>query len=417
MDILRFYKEEIKSLNRLTSATRGLLIAQFLMDQLTSSSPSLLDTALTTTPLDLQRQQRSSAEHQKMILDRIKASVEIIRAVLEISKKEVTAALPNFARFLFFQLGPKLMGTGATIGSPSTSLTLSSSPLPQERSTGGSNNGVLELMGLYLSTIKTMVLNHSRYFFSHTLNSKLGGPIAESGSMAAVAAMSPCSQEALQGCLETLAQGLHRPEPDVVRQSIEMLREMHQSHLCRLFDREEFQTRFRFEFLQILFRLALSHGQDLLLEDMADLVHLMVKDSSGSISSLSSRRLSGLNQGDHSNGLLGSQGAPVAGSFLSVWHGDLKRMVAELQVAQVLSATDLATSAHRGGSSPGSFSNGGDGGTDGSDKYAGLVFPDSVKEQLWMGLQRLAEESGCREGLYDFVSDARVYAQEILQLR
>jgi len=413
MDILRFYKVEIKSLNRLTSATRGLLIARFLMDQLTSSSPSLLETALTTAPLDQQRQQRPSVEHQQMILNRIKASVEIIRAVLEISKKEVTAALPDFARFLFFQLGPKLMGTGSKIGSPSTSLSLSSSPLLQERSNSGSNNGALELMGLYLSTIKTMVLNHSRYFFSNTLNSKSGGPIAGSGATTA-AAMNPCSQEALQGCLETLAQGLLRPEPDVVRQSIEILREMHQSHLCRLFDREEFQARFRFEFLQILFRLALSHGQDLLLEEMADLVHLMVKDSSGSIS-LASRRLSGLYQGNHSNGLLESQGAPAAGSFLSVWHGDLKRIVAELQVTQVLSATDFP-SAHGGGSSPGSFSNGG-GEINGSDMYAGLVFPDSVKEQLWIGLQRLAEEGGCREGLYDFVSDARVYAQDLLQLR
>ncbi|KAG0044199.1 Exportin-6 [Gryganskiella cystojenkinii] len=418
MDILRFYRAEIKSLHRYASATHGLLIARFLIDQLSSSSPSLLDTALLgpspTIPPEQQglQQRLSFAEHQRRILERIQASVEIIRAVLEISKKEVTAALPDLVQFLLFQLGPKLMGTRAVIGSPSVQQQQAS----QDRlDTWGTENGVLELMTLYLSTIKTLVLNHSRYFFSHSLNARGRGlPVSSSPSLCSNPETT-AAQQALQGCLETLAQGVLRPEPDVVRQSIEILREMHQSHLCRLFDRAEFQSRFQFEFLQILFRIGLSHGQDLLLEEIADLVHLMVKDSASSL--VAARRLSGpaIHHGQQANGgagALDASSALPAGSFLNVWHGDLKRIVAELQISQVLSAADSETSigASNGDSPSAQMTHDGVN----CSVYVGLVLPDSVKEALWMGLSRLSDESTSREGLYDFVSDARVYAQGLV---
>lgn len=386
MDVLRFFRALVTSLFKQIGNGYCLGIARVLMDRF--STPPVLDTALmpisqhgVTNGLGINQQhiqhQRSLVIHQQKLREQVKESVVILGSILKLPGKEITQSLPEFCRFLFGELGPKLMQ--ATI----QRATSSPNPNGQEESqVDGSDNGAYDLMTLYFSTIQTLLTFHARYFFADTrIQSR-----SPASDMSTNPGITHDRLQALQSCLEFLARGLHRPEPDIVRKVIEVLEALQDNPQCRLFDRAEFQQTFRFEFLQIVFRLALNHTQDLLLEEMAGLVHRLVK---------------------------GDQASSSDEKFVVVWQTDLKRFVAGLEPSQVL--TDLEISQRT--SSSASASPGGSGGSPlGSIKgsLVGVAFPDSTKEALWIDLARLGDESTYREGLYDFVNDVQVYAQSLL---
>ncbi|KAF9378635.1 Exportin-6 [Podila verticillata] len=361
MDVLRFFKALVTSLFKQIGNGYCLGIARVLMDRF--STPPVLDTAL--MPIS-----------QHGLREQVNESLVILRSILKLPGKEITQSLPEFCRFLFGELGPKLMQ--ATIQRPTSSPNPNG---PEESLVDGSDNGAYDLMTLYFSTIQTLLTFHARYFFADT-RVQSRSPSSDVGANPGV---THDRLQALQSCLEFLARGLHRPEPDIVRKVIEVLEALQDHPQCRLFDRTEFQQTFRFEFLQIVFRLALNHTQDLLLEEMAGLVHRLVK-------------------GDHASS--------SDEKFVVVWQTDLKRFVAGLEPSQVL--TDLQISQR---TSPSSSSPGGCGGSPaGSVKgsLVGVAFPDSTKEALWIDLARLGDEGTYREGLYDFVNDVQVYAQSLL---
>ncbi|KAI7822572.1 armadillo-type protein [Gamsiella multidivaricata] len=393
IDILLFFKSLVKTLYRQVGTSHCMEIARVLMDRL--SSPPLFETAFSSQQTGHQQHQQALHQQsfilqQRKVLQRVQMSVSILNTILELPSKEISMSLTDFAQFLFSQLGPKLLGTqdqretGAA-GTQAASLD-SQHGLQQPRSSesGVLDNGVYDLMSLFFSTIQTMLTHHCRYFFaadSSTRNQN-GGDGVQDGADSHRAQM-------LQSCMEYLARGLHRPEPDIVRQSIEIIVALQEHSLCHLFDRQEFQSTYRFEFLKLLLQLALSHQQDLLLEDMAGLIHSMVKgDGSG---------------GDRDE------------KFLNVWHGDLKRFVAGLEPSQVLVTTTTSTMA--GGllqptlPSPQALQVS----ASASSLLAQVQFPDSVKEALWMNLLRLGDASMYREGLYDFMNDAHVYAQNLIR--
>ncbi|KAF9962676.1 Exportin-6 [Mortierella alpina] len=375
-DILMFFKTLVKSLHRQIGTGYCMEVARVLMERLTS--PTLLETALSTQTLQQQNQalhQRSFIIRQRKALERIQLSISVLKAVLELPGKDISLSIPEFIQFLFMQLGPKLLSVQSRQSSHSAMSIAGSSPGGEE----SAENAVNELMTLFYGTVQTLLSQHSRYFFA---NSRVGVPnastaVTEDGSRL----------RALQSCMEFLARGLHSPQPEQVRQTIEILCALQDHSLCRLFDRQEFQATYRFEFLQIIFRMALNHQHDLLLEDMAGLVHNMVK---------------GEREGDD--------------KFLGVWHGDLKRFVASLEPSQVLVSTGAAFAARAGSGSPPHLLSS-PGHTEASLSPSGsgtnAQFSDAMKEALWMGLARLGDESCYREGLYEFVNDAQVYAQSL----
>ncbi|KAG0325801.1 Exportin-6 [Podila horticola] len=387
MDILRFFRALVTSLFKQIGNGYCLGIARVLMDRF--STPPVLDTAL--MPISQQglvaglngnnqqhiQHQRSLVIHQQKLREQVKESVAILGSILKLPGKEITQSLPEFCRFLFGELGPKLMQ--ASIQRPT------GSPNPnaqEENQVDGSDNGAYDLMTLYFSTIQTLLTFHARYFFADT-RVQSRSPSSEAQGVTSQG-VSHDRLQALQSCLEFLARGLHRPEPDIVRKVIEVLEALQDHPQCRLFDRTEFQQTFRFEFLQIVFRLALNHTQDLLLEEMAGLVHRLVK---------------------------GDRASSSDEKFVLVWQTDLKRFVAGLEPSQVL--TDVEISQRASTSSPNGASGGSPPGS-GKGSLAGVSFPDSAKEVLWIELARLGDESTYREGLYDFVNDVQVYAQSLL---
>ncbi|KAG0013887.1 Exportin-6 [Podila clonocystis] len=386
MDVLRFFKALVTSLFKQIGNGYCLGIARVLMDRF--STPPVLDTAL--VPINQQglvsglngnnhqhiQHQRSLVIHQQKLRDQVKESVAILGSILKLPGKEITQSLPEFCRFLFGELGPKLMqaSTQRPTGSPN--------PNAQEESQIDGDNGAYDLMTLYFSTIQTLLTFHARYFFADNRVQSRSPPSEAQGATSQ--GVSHDRLQALQSCLEFLARGLHRPEPDIVRKVIEVLEALQDHPQCRLFDRTEFQQTFRFEFLQIVFRLALNHTQDLLLEEMAGLVHRLVK---------------------------GDRASSSDEKFVVVWQTDLKRFVAGLEPSQVLTGVEISQRASS--SSP----NGGSGGSPpGAVKgsLSGVSFPDLAKEALWIDLARLGDESTYREGLYDFVNDVQVYAQSLL---
>ncbi|KAG0204959.1 Exportin-6 [Mortierella sp. GBA30] len=388
MDILMFFKALVKSLYRQIGTGYCMEIARVLMERLTN--PSLLETAL-SLPNHTQQQQQQALHHQRSFvlqqrkaLDRIQLSVSVLKAVLELPGKEVTHSLPEFIQFLFIQLGPKLLAAQNQQISQAAAAACVASQVRDEGEKNAADNSVNDLLTLFYETIQTLLSHHCRYFFATNRvvpnATTTTAPVGEDGQRL----------QALQSCMEFLARGLHSPQPDQVQQTIEILCSLQDHSLCRLFDRPEFQAGYRYEFLQILFRLALNHQHDLLLEEMAALVHKMVKGES---------------EGDE--------------KFMRVWHGDLKRFVASLEPSQVLLTTSdggaLNGSPGSGSRSPPtSFSLSGPGhGQDGSTAVTNAPFSDAMKETLWMDLARLGDESHYREGLYEFVNDAQVYARSL----
>ncbi|KAF9277230.1 Exportin-6 [Mortierella alpina] len=376
-DILMFFKTLVKSLHRQIGTGYCMEVARVLMERLTS--PTLLETALSNQPLQQQHQglhQRSYIIRQRKALERIQLSISVLKAVLELPGKDISLSIPEFIQFLFMQLGPKLLSAQVQQSSYSAVSTGGSSPSGEE----SAENAVNELMTLFYGTVQTLLSQHSRYFFANSrvaVTNASTAPATEDGSRF----------QALQSCMEFLARGLHSQQPEQVRQTIDILCALQDHSLCRLFDRQEFQATYRFEFLQIILRMALNHQHDLLLEDMAGLVHKMVK---------------GEREGDD--------------KFLSVWHGDLKRFVASLEPSQVIISTGAAFAARAGSGSPPLLLSS-PGHTGASHSPSGSVtnvqFSDAMKEALWMGLSRLGDESCYREGLYEFVNDAQVYAQSL----
>ncbi|KAF9904535.1 Exportin-6 [Lobosporangium transversale] len=371
--------ELIRSLYRQIGMSQCMEIARVLMER--STNPSLLENALSSTPSQQhispsgnpQQQalhQQSFVLHQRKIIQRIQLSVSILRIILELPGKEISQSLPSFIQFLFVQLGPKLFE--AQQQGPQHPTGLGSNRVNQESSI---DNGVYDLITVFFSTIQTLLTHHTRFFFASNGTNNLQ------------------ASQTLQGCMEYLARGLHRQEPDIVRQSIEILCALQDHSLCHLFDRVEFQTAYRFEFLQILLRLALSHEHDLLLEDIAGLIHKLVK------------------KGDRD----------PEDKFMTIWHVDLKRFVAALKPSQV-KVMPVATSTFMSGSaSPLSVPSLSVSPTPHSPHSpqtqtggASRPFPDEVKEALWKDLMNLGDGSLYREALYEFVNDAQVYAQNLL---
>ncbi|KAF9963758.1 Exportin-6 [Modicella reniformis] len=384
MDILLLFKALVKSLYRQIGSSFCLEVARGLMERL--SNPSLLETALSAGRHNGgQEQVYHKALHQpslvlqqRKVIQRIQMSVSILKAVLELPFKEITQSLGGFMLFLFSQLGPKLLGAqNQREVWAMNSMNTQEGEHHQLRQGKGLENGAYDLMGLFFSTIKTLLTHHCKFFFASTSAATSVSSLATNGVGNGGAGDEGDNnrRQMLQNCMEYLARGLHRSEPDMVRQSIEILISLQEHSLCRLFDRLEFQTLYRFEFLQILLRLALGREQDLLLEDIAGLIHRMVKGTCPAANEQDER-------------------------FLSVWHGDLKRFVAGLEPSQVI----LATTTRSLSSSPSSQV---------SSIPAQLRFPDSAKETLWMDLLHLGDGSMYREGLYQFVNDAQVYAQSL----
>ncbi|KAG0299846.1 Exportin-6 [Dissophora globulifera] len=366
MDILLLFHALIKSLYRQIGMGYSMEIARVLIDRVTY--PSLLETAFSNQQ-NGQATQHTLSQHQTLhqqsyilqrrkVLQRIQISLSILKSILELPGKEVANALGDFTQFLFMQLGPRLLGVQdqqhrIASGEQGTQQQSGMGDRQEE----GLDNGVYDLLTLFFNIIETILTHHCRSLF--TSSTPTTNAAAEGMSAA---------QRMLQSSMEYLARGLHRPEPDVVRHSVEILRSSNRHSLCHLFSRREFQQTYRFEFLQVLLRLALSHRQDLLLEDMAELMHEMVK---------------------------GPTNSSKDEQFLSVWNNDLMRFVAALEPALVLSATSASMSTATG-------SNG-----------ATRQYPDSAKNALWTDLLHLGDGSMYREGLYDFVNDAQVYARNL----
>ncbi|KAK3832129.1 MAG: hypothetical protein JOS17DRAFT_113986 [Linnemannia elongata] len=382
MDILRYFKATIKCLYRQLGTSHCMEITRVLMDRLTS--PALLDAAFPVsangTPQHLH--QGSIAQQQRQIIERIRMSLSILDTVMGLPGKEISRFLAEFMQFLFSQLGPRLFGVQGQ-GSVGVDALGAQAQLGQRSQDNGQENGVIDLMTGFLSTIKTLLSQHSRYFFKAQSQSGLVATSIEDDNL---------RNQALQSCMEYLARGLCRPEPDLVRHSIEILVSLQDHNLCRLFDRPEFQSTYRNEFLKIVFGLALNHEQDLLLEDLAGLVHKMVNsDREG--------------------------GSGSTEKFLEVWHGDLKRFVAAMEPSQVTVASSLSSTASVNGNgrgTPGGHSPGGLASSRSPRSLTEVQFSDAMKETLWMDLARIGDASEYRDGLYDFVNDARVYAQSLV---
>ncbi|KAH7054029.1 armadillo-type protein [Linnemannia elongata] len=382
MDILRYFKATIKCLYRQLGTSHCMEITRVLMDRLTS--PALLDAAFPVsangTPQHLH--QGSIAQQQRQIIERIRISLSILDTVMGLPGKEISRFLAEFMQFLFSQLGPRLFGAQGQ-GSVGVDALGAQAQLGQRSQDNGQENGVIDLMTAFLSTIKTLLSQHSRYFFKVQ---------SQNGLVAASIEDDNLRNQALQSCMEYLARGICRPEPELVRHSIEILVSLQDHNLCRLFDRPEFQLTYRNEFLKIVFGLALNHEQDLLLEDLAGLVHKMVNN-------------------DREGGSSGTE------KFLEVWHGDLKRFVAAMEPSQVTVASSLSSTASVNGNgrgTPGGHSPGGLASSRSPRSLTEVQFSDSMKEALWMDLARIGDASEYRDGLYDFVNDARVYAQSLV---
>ncbi|KAF9093384.1 Exportin-6 [Mortierella sp. GBA35] len=386
MDILRYFKATIKCLYRQLGTSHCMEITRVLMDRLTS--PALLEAAFPksingASQLHPTLHQGSIVQHQRQIIERIQMSLSILDTVMGLPGKEISHFLAEFMQFMFSQLGPRLFGVQ---GQQSVAVDAlgAQAQLGQRGQGSGQENGVIDLMTAFLSTIRTLLSQHSRYFFKAQ---------ARNGLVAASNDDDNLRNQALQSCMEYLARGLCRPEPDLVRHSIEILVSLQDHNLCRLFDRPEFQSTYRNEFLKIVFGLALNQEQDLLLEDLAGLVHKMVSS-------------------DRDGG-----GGSSAGTekFLEVWHGDLKRFVAALEPSQVSvssSSSSLAAVLVNGNGrdhSPGLPS------SRSPRSLSEVQFSDSMKETLWMDLARIGDATDYRDGLYDFVNDARVYAQSLVR--
>ncbi|KAF9907525.1 Exportin-6 [Linnemannia zychae] len=388
MDILRYFKATIKCLYRQLGTSHCMEITRVLMDRLTS--PALLEAAFPSstngTPQHLPvLHQGSIAQHQGQIVERIRMSLSILDTVMGLPGKEIVRFLPEFMQFLFSQLGPKLFGSQGHGAAMVDSLG-AQSQLGRHSQGNGQENGVIDLMTAFLSTIKTLLSQHSRYLFKPQQS--------QNGLTQTSIEDDNLRNQALQSCMEYLARGLCRPEPDLVRHSIEILVSLQDHNLCRLFDRVEFQSTYRSEFLKIVFGLALNHEQDLLLEDLAGLVHKMVN---------SDRE--------------GGGGGGSNEKFLEIWHGDLKRYVAAMEPSQVavVSSSTLTSGPLLNGSN-GSHSPAAGGLSNGRSprSLTEVQFSDVMKETLWNDLARVGDASEYRDGLYDFVNDARVYAQNLV---
>ncbi|KAF9348048.1 Exportin-6 [Mortierella sp. AD094] len=397
-DILLFFKALVKGLYRQIGANQCIEIARALMERYTN--PSLLEAVLSTqhnghnghNGYQYQQQtlhQQSIHLQQRKALQRIHITVSILRTILELPGKEVSLSLSDFMQFLFSQLGPRLLGVQNQHATDAVSG--GASPLPSQQQQqqhqksqeeNGLDNGMYDLMALFFSTIKTILTHHTRSFFTSSVATAANGQDNSDNHRA----------QMFQSCMESLARGLHRPEPEIVRQSIEILMSLQEHNLCHLFERAEFQTTYRSEFLKILFRIALSHQQDLLLEEIAGLIHKMVI-------------------------------AKASGSDMTVWD-DLKKFVLELEPSQVLVTnaplSSIVVNAHSpaGAASPLTLSQG----PGGSSPHTPILlqqlqqvrYPVAAKEALWDDLKHLGDESLYREGLYEFVNDAQVYAQNLL---
>ncbi|KAG9068674.1 Exportin-6 [Linnemannia hyalina] len=383
MDILRYFKATIKCLYRQLGTSHCMEITRVLMDRLTS--PALLDAAfpVSTNGTPQHLHQGSIAQQQRQIIERIRMSLSILDTVMGLPGKEISRFLAEFMQFLFSQLGPRLFGDQGQ-GSMANALGAQAQPGQLSRE-NGQENGAIDLMTAFLSTIKTLMSQHSRYFFKAQ---------SQNGLLTASIEDDNLRNQALQSCMEYVARGLCRPEPDLVRHSIEILVSLQDHNLCRLFDRLEFQSTYRNEFLKIVFGLALNHEQDLLLEDLASLVHKMVNS-------------------DRDGGSGGTE------KFLEVWHGDLKRFVAAMEPSQVTVTSSLSSTASVNGNgrgTPGGHSPapGGLASSRSPRSLTEVQFSDAMKETLWMDLARIGDASEYRDGLYDFVNDARVYAQSLV---
>ncbi|KAG0001484.1 Exportin-6 [Entomortierella chlamydospora] len=391
IDILLFFKALVKGLYRQIGTNQCVEIARALMERYTN--PSLLEAVLSTqlnghNGYQYQQQtlhQQSIHLHQRKALQRIHITVSILKTILELPGKEISLSLSDFMQFLFSQLGPRLLG----VQNQRTADVVSggASPLPSQQhqkaqEENGLDNSVYDLMALFFSTIKTILTHHTRFFFTSSVATATNGHGNDDNQRA----------QMFQSCMESFARGLHRPEPEIVRQSIEILMSLQEHNLCHLFERAEFQTTYRSEFLKIMFRIALTHQQDLLLEEIAGLIHKMVI-------------------------------AKASGSDMTVWD-DLKKFVLELEPSQVLvtnaSLSSIVANAHSptGAASPLILSQG----PGGSSPHTPILlqqlqqarYPVAAKEALWDDLKNLGDESLYREGLYEFVNDAQVYAQNLL---
>ncbi|KAF9429406.1 Exportin-6 [Entomortierella beljakovae] len=402
IDTLLFFRSLVKSLYRQIGTNQCVEIARVLVDLLTSSS--LLDAALSTQPnghnnhnggqfQQARLHQQSLYVHQQKILKRIRISLSILKSILELPGKEISLSLSYFMQFLFSQLEPRLIGAHSQRTTAAGSG--GASPLVQQHGSQDGNdaeNGEYDLMILFFEIIKTLLTLHTKTFFSGGAVMSAAGLNSSSNQNNGIDNESQRTQM-LQSCMEAFARGLHRPEPEVVRRSIEILVSLQEHNLCHLFERAEFQSTFRFEFLQILLRIALGRQHDLLMEDIAGLIYKMVNAKSSHSEKSDNER------------------------FMAVWHGDLKQFVAALEPSQVLVVSSQISSA-AGNHSPagnGSPLTQGDGSSPQLlQRIQQVRFPDAAKEALWMDLVQLGNESMYREGLYEFVNDAQVYAQNLL---
>ncbi|KAF9585827.1 Exportin-6 [Lunasporangiospora selenospora] len=413
LDTLVFFRSLIASLSRQVGASYCIEFSRVLLNRM--SDPSWLPSYLVYqgntngwghSPQDQQQQQallqqRAASAHQQKAIGRLRLSVLVLKDILSLTEKSVSNVVPEISQYLLYDLGPKLLGVQSD-GQPPA---FASNGANAHSGDKGLENGVYDLMSIFLSTIQTLLSQHSNFFFATKIRAHAMAAAIGNGNHAGddgEARQRHQHAHLLERSMEMLAQALHRPEPDVVRQSIQILMALQEHSLCRLFDRVEFQSRYRFEFLQIVLRVALSRSQDLLLEEMADLLHAMVKGTGAG---------------------LGDQGS-MDEKFMNVYHGDLKRFIVGLEPCHIAVSMSTETTTALSPSGKGEAVPRLSPSPTGSTPSAGGVAPstpgtvstvsvlsDKAKEALWEDLMQLGDATTYREGLYAFVNDAQIYAQ------
>ncbi|KAG0231569.1 Exportin-6 [Actinomortierella wolfii] len=386
LSMLAFFKVLVTSLARQVGSSYCIGVGSILIDRITA--PLFLNQIFGhiqpppgTPPSSIRVQQEKGMEQ-------IHETLLVLQSLLQRPGREYEALLPNAVQFLLIGVGPILL----TVPKALQAWTNSSNGSISNDTNNGRYNGVNvhEVLLRYYSTLQNLLDHHWQSFFSRSGNSLLDSILEQQrqqrhGSLAAKqdgaapfshddSALKEQSLMALDLCMNFFVQGLQRPEPDLVRQVIEILTYLNDSSPLRLFGRLEFQERYRPTFLQVLLSLVTlrpeqgtatsAHGpsvgdnqgtntagsQDLLRDEIAMLMHKIVAAKS-----------------DFDN--------VASGGVL------LQQLISQV-CASLPPSCQLVAS------------------------------PLSVQETLWRSLTMLCDSAQCAQGLEDFSHDLRLFIQQ-----
>ncbi|KAG0232081.1 Exportin-6 [Actinomortierella wolfii] len=386
LSMLAFFKVLVTSLARQVGSSYCVGVGSILIDRMTA--PLFLDQIFGhiqpppgTPPSSIRVQQEKGMEQ-------IHETLLVLQSLLQRPGREYEALLPNAVQFLLIGVGPRLL----TVPKALQAWTNSSNGSISNDTNNGRCNGVNvhEVLLRYYSTLQNLLDHHWQSFFSRSGNNLLdsileqqrqqryGSPAAKQDGAAPFShddsALKEQSLMALDLCINFFVQGLQRPEPDLVRQVIEILTYLNDSSPLRLFGRLEFQERYRPTFLQVLLSLVTlrpeqgtatsAHGpsvgdnqgtntagsQDLLRDEIAMLMHKIVAAKS-----------------DFDN--------VASGGVL------LQQLISQV-CASLPPSCQLVAS------------------------------PLSVQETLWRSLMMLCDSTQCAQGLEDFSHDLKLFIQQ-----